>query len=334
MEDADEAPIARSLAVAVIPSGSDLPPPDPAPAADVIELHPPRPADRVPATAGDVAVAARALAAVAVALARYLVSAYARAPLAATRRLRRDRYRLPRRAVGYGAQLAVSAGQSVAGLVGGVADVLLPVAAREALSRVDVTALVLEFVDIDRLAAALDVDAVVARVDLDAVVDRIDVAAIAAGLDLDALVEKVDIDRVLGRVDLDDVVARVDLDRAVDRVDIDRVLGRVDLDDVVARVDLDRAVDRVDLDRVIARADVLQLVRWVVQEIDLPELIRSSSSSVATEMVRGVREQSTDADRAVERVVDRLLRRHGRRTPGDGHVMTAEAIPEARHDSD
>jgi hypothetical protein len=226
-----------------------------------------------------------------------------------------------------------SAGQVAAEVAGALADVLLPTLAREALSRVDVTALVLEFVDIDRLAAALDVDAVVARVDLDAVVDRIDVAAIAAGLDLDALVEKVDIARVLNRVDLDDVVARVDLDRAVDRVDIARILGRVDLDDVVARVDLDRAVDRVDIDRIIARADVLALARWVVEEIDLPAVIRSSSSSVAAEMVRGVRDQSADADRAVERVVDRLLRRHGRRTSVEG-ADAAEAIPEARRDSD
>jgi hypothetical protein len=31
-------------------------------------------------------------------------------------------------------------------------------------------------------------------------------------------------------------------------------------------------------------------------------------------MVRSVRDQGADADRAVERIVDRLLHRHGRRT--------------------
>jgi hypothetical protein len=347
------------MAVAVTPSGPDLPPArHQAPVADVVDLRLPPPPDRI--SASELAAATRAVLTVAAALARYLVTVNGRAPLAAAQRLGRGRHRLPQVVVGRAVRALSSAGQVAAEVAGALADVLLPTLAREALSRVDVTALVLEFVDIDRLAAALDVDAVVARVDLDAVVDRIDVAAIAAGLDLDALVEKVDIARVLnrvdlddvvarvdldravdrvdiarilGRVDLDDVVARVDLDRAVDRVDIARILGRVDLDDVVARVDLDRAVDRVDIDRIIARADVLALARWVVEEIDLPAVIRSSSSSVAAEMVRGVRDQSADADRAVERVVDRLLRRHGRRTSVEG-ADAAEAIPEARRDSD
>ena len=298
--------------MAVTPSGPD--PPSPTTPAAATSLHRTPSPDPVAVSVSDLAEATRTVLAVAGALARYTVVLRTRGPRTAAHLLRPVPTRLARAAVGRTAGVVLSAGRVATGVVGGLADVLLPDAARAALSRVDVTALVLEFVDLDRLAAALDVDAVVARVDLAAVVDRIDVEAIAAGLDLDALVEKVDIARVLDRVDLDDVVGRVDLDRAVDRVDIARVLDRVDLDGVVARVDLDRAVDRVDLDRVIARADVLQLVRWVVQEIDLPALIRTSSGSVAAEMVRGVRDQSADADRAVDRVVDRLLRRSGGRS--------------------
>jgi hypothetical protein len=70
----------------------------------------------------------------------------------------------------------------------------------------------------------------------------------------------------------------------------------------------------VDVDRVIARTDVAGLARYVVEEIDLPCLLRASTGSVTAEMVRGVRDEGVDADRAVERVVDRLLRRSGRRT--------------------
>ena len=292
--------------MAVTPSGPEPPPPLPPPT-EVIAVRPPSRVVPTPMSAGELAAATRTVAVVAAALARYVLDVRLRGPLTAARHLRPAPGRLARAAVVRGSRVLTSAGQITAGVAGGMADVLLPTVAREALSRIDLTSLVLEYVDLDRLAAALDVDAVIARVDVD---------AIAAGLDLDPLVDKVDVERVLGRLDLDDVVARVDLDRAVDRVDIDRVLGRVDLDDVVSRVDLDRAVDRVDLDRVIARADVLQLVRWVVQEIDLPALIRDSSSSAATEMVRGVRNQSADADRAVERVVDRLLRRSGGRSGG------------------
>ena len=212
------------------------------------------------------------------------------------------------------------------------ADELVPDVTRAVLARLDVPALVREFVDVDRLAAMLDVDAVVARADLDAVLDRVDLDAIAARLDLDTLVDKVDVSRVIDRVDLDAIAARLDLDTLVDKVDVSRVIDRVDVDSIVARVDLDRAVDRVDLDRavdrvdldravdrvdvdrVIARTDVADLARYIVQVIDLPGLLRASTGSVSSEMVRSVRDQGADADRAVERVVDRLLHRPGRRT--------------------
>jgi hypothetical protein len=230
------------------------------------------------------------------------------------------------------------------------ADELVPDVTRAVLARLDVPTLVREFVDMDRLAAMLDVDAVVARVDLDAVLDRVDLDsivarvdldravsrvdldavldrvdldAIAARLDLDPLVDKVDVSRVIDRVDLDAIAARLDLDSLVDSVDVSRVIDRVDLDSIVARVDLDRAVnrvdldravDRVDVDRVIARTDVAGLARYVVQVIDLPGLLRASTDSVSAEMARGVRDQGAEADRAVERVVDRLLHRPGRRT--------------------
>jgi hypothetical protein len=189
--------------------------------------------------------------------------------------------------------------------LGVVADELVPDVTRAVLARLDVLALVREFVDVDRLAAMLDVDAVVARVDLDAVLDRVDLDAIAARLDLDA---------VAARLDLNALVDKVDVARVIDRVDLDTVVDGVDLDRAVNRVDLDRAVDRVDVDRVIARTDIAGLARYVVQEIDLPGLLSASTGTVTSEMVRSVRDQGADADRAVERVVDRLLHRHGRRT--------------------
>ena len=194
------------------------------------------------------------------------------------------------------------------------ADELVPDVTRAVLARLDVPALVREFVDLDRLAALLDVDAVVARADLDAVLDRVDVDAIAAKLDLDAVAARLDLDTLVDKVDVSRVIDRVDLDAIVARVDLDRAVGRVDLDAVVARVDLDRAVDRVDVDRVIARTDLASLARYVVQEIDLPGLLRASTGSVSSEMVRSVRDQGADADRAVERIVDRLLHRAARRT--------------------
>ena len=206
--------------------------------------------------------------------------------------------------------------------LGHIADALLPPTAAAVLSRLDVPALVQRYVDVNRIAGLLDVDSVAARLDVGRVVDRVDIGAVAASLDLDSLVEKVDIVRVIDRLDLDDIVARVDIARVIDRLDLDeivarvdiaRVIDRLDLDDIVARVDVDKIASRLDLDPVIERANILELARYVVEEIDLPAIIRSSSASLSTDVVRGVRDQGADADRAVERVVDRLLlRRRGR----------------------
>ena len=77
----------------------------------------------------------------------------------------------------------------------------------------------------------------------------------------------------------------------------------------VAQVIVNRAAARLDLDPILERADVVGIARYVIEAIDLPELIRSSTGSMTSDMVRGVRAQGADADEAVQRVVDRLLRR-------------------------
>jgi hypothetical protein len=260
---------------------------------------------------GDAVDGAFAVLAVSGALARYA------AEVAATGR-RRVLARLPlagqarglRRAL-YGptAQLLAHPASAAVRAVSVAADQVVPELVRAVLARLDVPALVREYVDIDRLAAMLDVDTVVARVDLDAVLERVD---------LDAVVARVDLDAVVARLDLDRIVDKVDVSRVIDKVDLDQVVSRVDLDRAVDRVDLDRAVDRVDIDRVLSRTDLAGLARYVVAEIDLPGLLRASTGSVTTEVVRSVRDQGADADRAVERVVDRLLRRQARHTGPPG----------------
>ncbi|GAA4756950.1 hypothetical protein GCM10023350_48240 [Nocardioides endophyticus] len=138
----------------------------------------------------------------------------------------------------------------------------------------------------------------------------------------DALLRRLDLTDVVRRyVDLDDLVASVDLDKAVRRVDIDAVIGRldldrivrerVDLDGIVATVDLDAVAARIDIDAVISRIDLVGLAEDVIAEVDLPEIIRESTGSMASETVRGVRMQGISADEAVGRAVDRFrLRRH------------------------
>jgi hypothetical protein len=109
---------------------------------------------------------------------------------------------------------------------------------------------------------------------------------------------------VLEEVDLDAVVARVDLDQVVDRLDLDRIAGRIDIDAIAARI---------DVDAVVARLDLAGLSEQVLDEVDIGELIRESSGTMATETVDALRVQGMRADRLLSRVVDRLLLRKGER---------------------
>ena len=104
----------------------------------------------------------------------------------------------------------------------------------------------------------------------------------------------------------------VDIDAAVARVDLDAAVGRVDLDAAVARVDLDGAVALVDLDAIIDRIDLVGIVGEVLDELDLPAIIRDSTGSMASETVHGVRMTGITADDAISRVVDRALFRRRR----------------------
>jgi hypothetical protein len=90
----------------------------------------------------------------------------------------------------------------------------------------------------------------------------------------------------------------------------DRVVGNV-----IARV-LDASLDHIDLAAIANR---------VVEDIDLPDIIRMSSGTMASETVLGVRMQGIEADERLNRFVDRVLHRgHDRNTSApqpyhDGH---------------
>jgi hypothetical protein len=147
---------------------------------------------------------------------------------------------------------------------------------------------------------------------IDAVLDQIDLTWLVA--------ERVDLDELVARVDVDRIVSRVDLNAVVTRLDVDDIASRIDVDAIVAQVDIDEVAQRLDVAAVIERLDLAELTRAVMEEIDLPEIIRESTGSMASETVRGVRIQGIEADASVSRAVDRILRRRSRRdtdAPGD-----------------
>ena len=113
------------------------------------------------------------------------------------------------------------------------------------------------------------------------------------------------------------MVARADLQKAIDRVDIDAVVARADFDAVIAKLDL------------------IELAEFVVEGIDLPGIIRSSTGSMASEGLREVRRQGIGADARVAHVVDRLLHRQ-ERAPGQPTPRGSDAAgpPPAAHERD
>jgi hypothetical protein len=127
------------------------------------------------------------------------------------------------------------------------------------------------------------------------------------------LPEHVDLDAIVAKIDVNAVVARCDVESVLDRVDLTRVvLERVDLEALVAAV--------------LEKVDLAALANDVIEVVDLPEIIRSSTGSIATGTVLGARMQGVAADDAVARVRGRL--RFGRRNSppfSDGPV-----VPEAQ----
>jgi hypothetical protein len=194
-----------------------------------------------------------------------------------------------------GRRARVNAGDDLKRLVA----VIAPAVVQEVLNTLDLNAIVHERVDIDDLVATVDIEAIINRVDIDDVVRRVD---------LDAIVD---------RIDIDIVAKRLDIDAVADRIDLDRIVERLDLDKVVARVDIDAVIDRVDL---------VALAEEIIDGIDLPEIIRESTGSMTSEVVRDVRIQSIEADERVTRIIDRLLRRgRARQTdaPGEPESLAA-----------
>ncbi|HTG47653.1 MAG TPA: hypothetical protein VK646_08355 [Actinomycetota bacterium] len=118
------------------------------------------------------------------------------------------------------------------------------------------------------------------------------------------------LEAVLDQIDLTQIVIdRVDINRVIGSVDFVGVVEQIDMGSIVEHVDVDEIVDRLNVERVIARLDMPRLALEVIDQIDLPEIIRASTGSVASESVRVVRMQSFGADRAISRVVDKLLGR-------------------------
>ena len=131
---------------------------------------------------------------------------------------------------------------------------------------------------------------------------------------VDSVLDQVDLNELVReRIEVDHVVDRVDLERAMARIDLDEIAGRIDVDRIVSRMDLDAVAGRLDVEAIVRRLDLAAIARDVIDEIDLAAIIRDAMGSMTTETVGGIRVQSMHADRAISRIIDRVLQRRGER---------------------
>jgi hypothetical protein len=108
------------------------------------------------------------------------------------------------------------------------------------------------------------------------------------------------------------------------------VTERVDVNAVAERVDVDAIARRVDLTAILDRLDPDAMTRYLVEELDLPAIIQSSTGSIMSDTVHDVRMQSISADERLNRLVDAmLLRRQPRRSAATGTAGPSAAGPSA-----
>jgi hypothetical protein len=170
------------------------------------------------------------------------------------------------------------------------ADLVVPLITEQVVSRLDLTDIVLDRVELRRIVGA--------------VLDQLDLTEV-----------------VLHRVDLGAIVQE-----ALDHLDLTTiVLDRVEFSRVISA-----ALASVDLTEIVTtQVDLAGIADQVIDEVDLPGIIRESSSGVASDVIQGARMGAINADQTVSRLVDRLLlRRRVRRTRAPAE-MPAETPADA-----
>jgi hypothetical protein len=106
------------------------------------------------------------------------------------------------------------------------------------------------------------------------------------------------------------------------------VTERVDVNAVAAQVDVDAIARRIDLIAILDRLDPAAVTRYLVEELDLPAIIHSSTGSIMSDAVHDMRMQSISADERLSRAVDAmLLRQRPRRTAAPEAAGDAPASP-------
>lgn len=112
------------------------------------------------------------------------------------------------------------------------------------------------------------------------------------------------------------------VDRLLGVVPFDAVIRQIDLQAILERIDLNALLDEVDVDRLVGRIDVGALL----EQVDVGGLIVESTKGVAGRSLDAIRLAAARADVALERLVNRALRR----STEDDHESSPRAALQGR----
>ncbi len=96
-----------------------------------------------------------------------------------------------------------------------------------------------------------------------------------------------------------DTVVPIAVNAVVSRIDINEIVkNHIDVNEIVAQADLTPILDRVPM---------TEIADYVIEEIDLPSLVRESTGGVANGLLSALRFQAIQTDNFVSKIVDRIL---------------------------
>ena len=137
---------------------------------------------------------------------------------------------------------------------------------------------------------------------------------LAAGL-VEAVASVIDHTVIAGVNAALDRVVPIAVNVVVDRIDLTQiVLDRVDIDAIVARANMDEIIDRVPM---------VDIANYIIDEIDLPKIIRESTGGIATDAVNAARLQSLSLDEFINKIADSVIfRRKSRKVESPGSAYS------------
>jgi hypothetical protein len=95
---------------------------------------------------------------------------------------------------------------------------------------------------------------------------------------------------------------------AVVPVAVNAVVSRINLTDIVVQhVDVNAIVARADINPILDRIPMTEIADYVIEEIDLPSLVRQSTGGVADDILGMLRFQAAETDNFITNVVDKVL---------------------------